>query len=92
MDITGVVNEIISLGQENDWFIEFHFAQLSEHDYIDYKGDVITINAACFKAYIDPQKTITDDEFEDYLLEMIEVNIPESLDYTIMIKMSDSFI
>ena len=41
------------------------------------------------KAFKDSERDISDDELEDYLREMIEVNIPESNDYQIIIEIKD---
>jgi hypothetical protein len=89
--VESIVDEIIALGREHDWFIDFLFG-LSENDYITAKGNVIFIDTTCIKVFLDEDRTTSDDELEEYLREMIQIKIPESVDYQIMVQIKNNFI
>jgi len=86
--INKIITDIINLGQEHSWFIEF-LPFLNEYDYITAKGETIIIDTTCISAFKNPKRDTSDDELEEYLREMIEVNIPEAKDYQIIIEIKD---
>ncbi len=88
MTVTEVIGQIVALGEENEWFIEF-LPHSDAYTYITSIGNVIYIDTSCIEAFKDPDKVLSDDELEDQFREMIEVNVPESNNFQIMVQIKD---
>ena len=88
--IEDIINDIIELGKVNNWFINLDL--LTEEDFIFPVGSVIHIDTAGIKAFVEQERTTTDEELENNLREIIEVSIPDSIDYTIVIEVKNTYL
>ena len=89
--ISSVIENIITVGKNNDWFIPMILVDYS--DYIYSQGISIYIHTSCLKMFMEPDSNnFSDEELGKFLLEMIHANIKDAKEYIIEIIISDNFL